>query len=405
MQKLTEEKNTHMEHVEDIMFNEGVNGTRRAINFLRDLRDMLSGNSKDSISTTVKWDGAPAVFAGIDPRDGKFFVAKKGIFNKSPKVYKTNAEIDEDTTGDLASKLKVALRELSKLNIKSGVYQGDIMFTDDKKAETIEGQKYITFHPNTIVYAVPYDSDLGKKIRLAKIGVVWHTTYAGDSFETMQASFGKPIVSKMNSVSSVWMDDATYRDESGTATFTKSETAALNDILSKIGKTFNTIPANVLNDIAQNETLKTLIKTFNNSKIRNRQASVNSKEHVRELLDYISNKFKGEAEKMKTQAGKAKVEENKKKIMSYFANNDMDSIAAVFDIMIMMTNAKMMIIDKLNQASSTRTFLKTKDGIKSTNVEGYVAIDRLTGGAVKIVDRLTFSYSNFSPEIIKGWQR
>ena len=205
---IAEEKNTHMEHVEDLVFNEGVVGTRKAINFLQDLRDMLAGNSTSKVTATVKWDGAPAVFAGIDPRDGKFFVAKKGVFNKEPKVYKTPKEIDADTEGDLAAKLKVALAEFKKLGITKGVYQGDLMFTNDLKTETIEGQKYVTFHPNTIVYAVPYDSPLGVKIRSAKIGVVWHTTYEGDSFETMKASFGKPIVSKFKNVSSIWMDDA-----------------------------------------------------------------------------------------------------------------------------------------------------------------------------------------------------
>jgi len=202
---IREEKNTHMEHVEDLIFNEGVLGTRKAINFLQDLRDMLAGNSKSKITTTVKWDGAPAVFAGIDPRDGKFFVAKKGVFNKEPKVYKTPKEIDADTEGDLATKLKVALAEFKKLGIKSGVYQGDLMFTNDLKTETIDGKKYVTFHPNTIVYAVPYDSPLATKLRAAKIGVVWHTTYEGSSFETMKATFGKGIVDKFNKVGSIWM--------------------------------------------------------------------------------------------------------------------------------------------------------------------------------------------------------
>ena len=161
---ITEEKNTHMEHVEDMVFNEGVNGARKAILFLRDLRDMLAGSSTSKVTATVKWDGAPAVFAGVDPRDGKFFVAKKGVFNKSPKVYKTPAEIDADTSGDLAAKLKVALAEFKKLGITEGVYQGDLMFTkNDLKKENIDGQDYITFHPNTIVYAVPYDSALGRK--------------------------------------------------------------------------------------------------------------------------------------------------------------------------------------------------------------------------------------------------
>ena len=119
---IKEEKNTHMEHLEDLIFNEGVAGTKQAIKFLRDLRDMLASSAKAKVTSTVKWDGAPAIFAGIDPRDGKFFIAKKGVFNKEPKIYKTVAEIDADTDGDLAAKFKVALQEFSKLGIKNGVY-------------------------------------------------------------------------------------------------------------------------------------------------------------------------------------------------------------------------------------------------------------------------------------------
>ena len=141
---IKEEKNVHMEHLEDLIFNEGVEGTRKAINFLRDLRDMLAGHTGSKITATVKWDGAPAIFAGIDPRDGKFFVAKKGVFNKEPKVYKTSAEVDADTSGDLAEKLKLALSEFKKLGITKGVYQGDLMFThDDIKKEVINGETYI----------------------------------------------------------------------------------------------------------------------------------------------------------------------------------------------------------------------------------------------------------------------
>ena len=171
-------KNLHLEHLEDEIINNGVAGGRAAINFLQSLRDMLSGSARSSINMTVKWDGAPAIFAGIDPSDGKFFVAKKSVFNVSPKLYKTNTEIDEDLSGDLNAKFKVALAEFSKLGI-TGVIQGDLMFTDDLSKETIEGVSYYTFQPNTIVYAVPVDSDLGKIMNTAKIGVVWHTTYTG----------------------------------------------------------------------------------------------------------------------------------------------------------------------------------------------------------------------------------
>ena len=244
---LTEDKggkNLHLEHLEDEILNYGVDGGRAAINFLQSLRNMLAGGSRSSVNMTVKWDGAPAIFAGIDPEDGKFFVAKKSVFNVSPKLYKTNAEIDADLSGDLNAKFKIALKEFSKLGI-TGVLQGDLMFTDDVEKSTIDGSGYYTFQPNTIVYAVPVDSVLGKTINKAKIGVVWHTTYTGDALQDMKASFGADI-STLSKSSSVWMDDATYKDASGKATFTAAETEKITAVLSQVGKTFQKINAGQL---------------------------------------------------------------------------------------------------------------------------------------------------------------
>jgi acetolactate synthase small subunit len=400
---LKEEKNTHMEHLEDLIFNEGLAGTKQAIKFLSDLRDMLASSAKSKVTSTVKWDGAPAIFAGIDPRDGKFFIAKKGIFNKEPKVYKTAAEIDADTDGDLAAKFKVALQEFSKLGIKKGVYQGDLMFTQqDLKLETIEGSKYVTFHPNTIVYAVPAESDLAKQIKKAKIGVVWHTTYTGNTFETMSATFGKGIVDKFKTVSSIWMDDANYKDYSGTATFTKAETTKLDSIIKKADALVSTIQTATLNGISQNPELLILVKTFANSKIRAGEKITDTSKYVTDLFNYIHEKLEP---KQKTEKGKAAGEAKRKEIIAFFANHDKKEIVKIFDLANVLVDAKHMIVDKMNQAGHISTFLKTNSGFKVTDVEGFVAIDHLTGGAVKIVNRMEFSQSNFSPDIIKGWQR
>ena len=175
-------KNTHMKHLEDLVLDGGVKGARQAINALRSLRDMLAGSSKGKVDVTVKWDGAPAVFAGIDPSDGEFFVAKKGVFNKNPMVYKSHADIEADTCGDLSKKLKMAYDNLKDLGI-TGVIQGDFMFDkSDLGSEKIDGVSYTTFHPNTIVYAVPKGSPIEKQISSANIGIVWHTVYTGSSF-------------------------------------------------------------------------------------------------------------------------------------------------------------------------------------------------------------------------------
>jgi hypothetical protein len=62
---ITKEKNTHLEHVEDDIINRGSNGGVNAINFLKSVRNMLAGSSGKKVNMSVKWDGAPAIIAGI----------------------------------------------------------------------------------------------------------------------------------------------------------------------------------------------------------------------------------------------------------------------------------------------------------------------------------------------------
>lgn len=400
-----EGKNVHLEHIEDLVFNEGVTGTRNAILFLRSVRDMLSGSSTKRINITTKWDGAPAIFAGIDPEDGQFFVAKKGLFNKNPQMFKSLADIKTSgMSAELQSKFTTSYTEFKKLGIKKGVYQGDLMFTkEDLSKETINGVSYITFQPNTIVYAVPATSSLAKKIRKSKIGIVWHTTYTGDTIENMTSSFGKSIISKMRSVSSVWMDDATYKDVSGAATFTAEETAKLTSILSQAGKVFQRLPANALNDIAGEEEFLIRLKAFNNSKVRQGTVITDERKHVSELIKHFKDYYNKQAGARKSDKGKQAQLDKMKVLMSYFDKHSGD-LVKIYQIVTLLTTAKGMIVDKLNKAGSMPTFLRTKNGFKTTSQEGYVAIDHMKGGAVKLVDRMEFSRANFSPEVIKGWQ-
>jgi len=403
---ITENKNTHMEHLEDAILNQGVNGTREAINFLRALRDMLAGTAPSKVNVTVKWDGAPAVFAGIDPSDKKFFVAKKGIFNKNPKVYKTAAEIDADiASGDLNDKMKLALAELPKLGIK-GVVQGDFLYAKkDLKVVDIEGEPHITFHPNTIVYTVPKNSDLGKQILGSKIGVVWHTTYRGSSFEEMSASFGEEIASSLNKTKSVWSVDAIYKDVSGTANFTKKETEKVTALLSQAGKLFNTIKRDTLDGISGNEDTLIRVKTFVNTKIRAGERIKNPRSFVKDLEAYIAAVYDKEADKRKTEKGKVAQRVKKDATLEYFRKTPTAQIVAVFELYNIIIDAKRMIISKLDKAKTIGTFLRTADGYEVTEQEGFVAIDKMGKNAVKLVDRLGFSNANFSDKYIKGWQK
>ena len=407
---LTEDKggkNLHLEHLEDEIINYGVDGGRAAINFLQSLRDMLAGSSRSSVNMTVKWDGAPAIFAGVDPSDGKFFVAKKSVFNVSPKLYKTNKEIDDDLSGNLNSKFKVALAEFSKLGIK-GVLQGDLMFTDDIEKTKIEGVVYYTFQPNTIVYAVPVDSDLGKVMNRAKIGVVWHTTYTGKELQDMKASFGVNI-SGLNKPSSVWMDDATYKDVSGRATFTEKEKDAVTKILSQTGSTFQRINAPLLKKfINLQESLKGVLagaslKTYNNSKVRVGEIIKNPKQHAQGYVKWVEMSIQKQIDKVKTDKGKDKYKNIQKEYIREVRKH-INNLTNILTFQNLLVDAKMQIIKKLNSVKGlTDTFIKTDNGFKVTNPEGYVAIDRVSGGAVKLVDRMEFSFNNFTA--IKAWDK
>ncbi len=218
-----EGKNLHLEHIEDLVFLQGASGAQSALQYVNSVRDMLEEGGTANSSVTVKWDGAPAIFCGIDPADGKFFVAKKGIFNKDSKVYKTNADIDADISSEgLNNKMKIALANLSKLGI-TNVLQGDLMYTrDDLESKDIDGEDSWVFQPNTIAYAVPKGSDLGKRIAASQMGIIFHTTYVGDTMQDMTASFGADV-SSLNKSSNIWVDDAAYKDLSGQASLTKQE--------------------------------------------------------------------------------------------------------------------------------------------------------------------------------------
>ena len=393
-------KNLHLEHLEDEIINYGVDGGRAALNFLRSLRDMLAGSNRSSVNMTVKWDGAPAIFAGIDPSDDKFFVAKKSVFNVNPKLYKTEAEIDDDLSGALNSKFKIALQEFSKLGIK-GVLQGDLMFTDDVEKTTIEGDKFYTFQPNTIVYAVPVDSKLGSIINKAKIGIVWHTTYTGNALEDMKASFGVNI-SGLKSPSSVWMDDATYKDTAGKSTFTSTETEKITAILSDVGKTFQRINGPKLRKfIALQESMTGAIagaslKTYNNSKVRAGEKIKQPSQHAKGYEKWIELSIQKQIDKAKSPAGKKKYENVQKEYMREVRKYT-GMLVQVITFQNLLVDAKMVIVKKLNSVKGlTDTFIKTANGFKVTNPEGYVAIDRVSGGAVKLVDRMEFSFNNFT---------
>ena len=395
MEFLTEAagKNLHLEHLEDEILNFGIAGGRSSINFLQALRDMFAGRSGSSLNVTVKWDGAPAVIAGPHPETGKFFVATKSLFRKrnaEGAAYYTNADINADKSGQLASKLQVALAEFSKLGMNE-ILQGDLMFTDDVSSTDIDGESYHTFTPNTITYAVAKDSDFGKQINAAKIGVVWHTTYKGDSVENLKASFGARIPGKSTKV---WQDDAKYKDISGKGNFTAKDTAQVTQLLSNAGKQFGRIDSGSFSKFLRwQDTVDPGVsfKTYLNTYTRAGKPLPASGKVVQGYFVHFNDWWLKNKDKKNLKIHLAEI----RKATTALKN--------VVDFMNYLIQAKMMIVRKLNDAKGlARTFVKTDKGLKVVNPEGYVAIDK-TGGAVKIVDKLEFSFNNFT--VAKNWDK
>ena len=401
---LVEDKNTHLEHLEDEIINNGTKGAKTAIEFLKSIKKMLQGKKGSTVS--VKWDGAPAVFCGINPENDKFFVATKSLFNKTPKINYTNSDISRNHGGALADKLKECLKHLPSLGIK-GIIQGDLLFTSgDKKTATIDGTKSIVFTPNTITYAVPvvktgfFGSSLYDNINKAKVGIIFHTSYSGNKIASLKASFGASV-SSLKKNKNVFFDDANYK-QTGVAFDDTEETAFDNIIKMAEGSAYK---AGAFIDMLKNDkgplSLGIQLKTFFNTYIRQGTAITNTSKLANNFEVYFRDKIKKEIDSKKTSAAKQKYEEILNVGLKILRPNK-EGLYFAIATYITFQSAKAVLLKKLNQIQSIGSFLRTKNGYKVTNPEGYVAIKG--SGAVKLVDRLEFSQANFnmSKDWVKG---
>ena len=391
---LTESKNLHMEHIEDAVFNEGTKGINDAVNFLKSVVNMLRGNTKSGVNVTVKWDGAPAIFCGTNPENGKFFVGTKSVFNKNPKINYTHADIDANHGGGLTDRLHVALNHLPKLGIK-GVIQGDMMFMNaDLNTESIDGEEHITFTPNTITYAVPKDSAIGKEIEKARFGIVFHTKYTGRTMEGLKGSFGVDV-SKLNKTPSVWFEDAYLKDVSGSATLTKKETSDVDKLIKKIdalSKKYGRFADAFIKD----KSLIGEIKIYINANVRGGVSTGD----IKGFASYMDAKLQSQINKLKSEGGKKKKQLQKDKFMKLLSTYG-SRIDKLFELHSLLSKAKIIVVRKLEKVKSMGTFIRTDGGFKVTAPEGYVAIDRYGTKALKLVDRLEFSRQNFNAA--KNW--
>ena len=395
---LTESKNQHLEHLEDLVFNRGYAGAEEAVNYIDSLRHMLAEGTGTTTKLTVKWDGSPAVICGIDPADGKFFVGTKSVFAKGePKLCKSNKDIEQfyGSQPELAEMLASALKYLSKLGI-GGVIQGDLMFTPGKiNTVSVNDEDCYVFTPNTITYAVPVNSNLGQRVARAKIGIIFHTAYTGDSIATMTASFGVNVAS-LNPTADVWFDDATYKDYTGIASLTPAENAKIEKYLQATANTMQKIGPQRFDIILQDKEFARMVKPFVNKMVRAGSHAVEPTQFIKQFIThYESEMMKGIEDLAGGPQGRAaqgrlaKIKAKEQWIADN--SNNLTGILAVYKRII---ELKHMLLHKLQQVEGIGTFQKTNDGYQVTAPEGFVAIGH-DGGAVKLVDRLAFSRTNF----------
>ena len=385
----------HLTHLEELILTRQKEGLDIAIEFIKALTETFNGNADSGVFTTVKYDGAPAIICGYNPENNKFFVATKSAAAKTPKVCYTIQDVQQNygQAPGLAEKMRLALLYLPKV-IKSNIYQGDFMF-DKATLHQIDyqGEKLITFKPNTITYAVEADSELGKKIQTAQIGVVFHTRYTGPNLKQLSKS-ADVNVSEFNQSPEVWFDDAKFKDVSGTVTLTDDEKRTVVETLNTISKI-----EGITDWTALPNNFYVLANTYINTLIRQGKFVEDPEETFNGFIEWYNDRMDKEIEKLKSEAGKQKKIEGKNKAIEYFNTNKM-SIVNIFNLTKKLADLKKIFFSKYSTAIKTKQFLTQPDGtLKVTPGEGFVAVDK-SGNMVKLVDRLEFSRANFA--ISKG---
>lgn len=396
-------KNLHINHIEDEPFINGYAGALGALQFIEQIASLLGGAaSKNSYNVTTKYDGAPAVIFGISPITGHFFVGTKSVFNKSEaKINHTEIDIDRnhgDVPG-LVIKLKEALKYLKDICPDTGVFQGDFLFShNDLTTENIDGEQHTVFRPNTISYAVPKASDLGKTIDSVKLGLVVHTRYTGETFSNMSAEFNVKRA-EFKPSNHVWLIDPAI-ESLGKHDVTNAKTnKQLESIISSIHKTLSQLSRTFVNEIAANENLSASLLKFTNYLVREGKSIPSAVAHAEEYIAFNNKEREKAFNNYKTEKKKAEITQIKQYELDWLTTNK-NQLVLLFTLQKLLQEAKLLLLESLNKISSLKGFAKDSTGFKYIGAEGFVAVDK-DNKTVKLIDRMSFSRLNFT--MPKNW--
>jgi len=390
--------NKHLTHLEELILTNGKEGATRAIQYLQALTEVLDSDTPKAVNTTVKYDGAPAVIVGVDP-NGNFFVGSKSVFAKVPKMNYSINDIKQNHSHapGLVDKLIQTFVHFKGVNFNS-TYQGDFLFDDEiKELNTIDGEEHVIFKPNTIVYAVPTNSEEGQKIVKAKVGVVFHTEYDVNLDEQgvprfTTKKFGVDVTN-INPGPDVYVKDAYFESDAGYVTLTDEETNLVTSYINSANQALSNIDFD-----AASEKMLSNINTYINTEIRGGEFLGDSAVSFQKFVEWFTGRIDKQISTLKSDAGIARASAAKDRLLS-LVDTAREDILNIFEFQKTVKQAKDIFIQKYNnmmQGVSMKHYLFEPNGdLVVTEPEGYVAIDA-TGNAVKFVDRLEFSRANFA---------
>ena len=379
---IDESKLTHLEHAEDHPINAGSAGFQHAFDTLHETHQLLTGKQSKA-SVTTKLDGSPSVVFGTHPENGKFFVASKSAFNATPKLNYTPEDIEANHghAPGLVSKLKAALQHLPKVAPKQGVFQGEFMFNKEDGDVREEGGKY-HFTPNTITYSKDANSEEGKKIGKARMGVAVHTAYRGDSLAEMKAEYN-PQLENFGSHEDVHIisphvdTDKVKYPEAAQNEFKKHMQEAL-------GHHSNLENYDHADHEGRNDGSTDLMKTLINKHVRE-----GTEPTVDSYKEHIKNYWEKKAAGVKTDAAKQSKLKNIAAAHAHIDKNR-DKFETMLNVHKSLQKAKNVLVNAL----ASHTNYDHHVGGQEVKPEGHVAV--INNRPTKLVDRDEFSRLNFA---------
>ena len=401
--KTSKSTNLHMQHIEDLIFNDGLAGIIRCKDLMEKTLNTLT-KEKEEVSISTKFDGSPAVFCWSSfpglPDNG---IALKGLFNSSPQTFVNTTDITESGKPlDLQRKLISLLSYLPNLHIPEGeIWQGDIMYNfESLTIEDINGYPALSFHPNAISYSPKSMTDY-IRIKNSKLGLVWHTIYYGHSLSDIKCHYNVNVAS-LGHVPEIYMVDHNIRYEDLSPIELPASDTTYNPNTDYIGRLMELASDDTYLNIIENREFVVNLTLFYNSLIRD-NVIVGTHKFVGTFKSYIKSRFLTIIESKKTQSKQIEYQNKCEALLDLIEKNRY-VLSRMHHILLKITGLKIGFINELNKYSTFYTHFKMVGGkFNETNHEGYAINDGYN--IVKLINRHEFSSSNFSDNVVKGWTK